>query len=184
MCLRIFVGFFGPIWTRPGPVGGRNPQGKHICLHCFPFIKNRNFACNYSIFYSFNVFFRFLAEVRFRTSMKLPQEASFGITTCSFELPRRTEEVRIAVQTSSCRFEPPAAGSNLQSALTLVSGSDLSSWSRIRLPVESLSTGPTFQRLKFRIYHTFKDSLIFQRYSLHINVFAFKISQNKQNNFP
>ena len=41
--------------------------------------------------------------------MKLSQKASFGTKTCNFELPRRTEEVRIAVRTCSCMFEPPSA---------------------------------------------------------------------------
>ena len=31
----------------------------------------------------FNVFFRFMAEIRFRTIMKLHQKASFGTKTCS-----------------------------------------------------------------------------------------------------
>ena len=35
-------------------------------------------------FNGFNVFFRFLAEIRFRTIMKLPQKASSRTKTCSF----------------------------------------------------------------------------------------------------
>ena len=35
-------------------------------------------------FVSFNMFFRFLAEKRFKTIMKLPQKASFGTNMCSF----------------------------------------------------------------------------------------------------
>ena len=36
-------------------------------------------------FYGFNVFFRFLAEIRFRTIMKLPQKASSRTKTCSLD---------------------------------------------------------------------------------------------------
>ena len=37
------------------------------------FMKNR-FLSSHIFFYSFNVFFRFLAEIRLRTIMKLPQK--------------------------------------------------------------------------------------------------------------
>ena len=37
------------------------------------------------LFHSFTVFFRFGAEICFRTIMKLPQKGSFGTTTFSFD---------------------------------------------------------------------------------------------------
>ena len=40
----------------------------------------------HTIFFDgFSVFFRFLAEIRFRTIMKLPQKASSRTKTCSFD---------------------------------------------------------------------------------------------------
>ena len=48
------------------------------------FIKIHCFDLHVTFFDRFNVFFRFLAEIRFRTIMKLPQKASFGTKTCSF----------------------------------------------------------------------------------------------------
>ena len=39
---------------------------------------------NTTNFDSFNVFFRFLAERRFREIMKLSEKASVGTKTCSF----------------------------------------------------------------------------------------------------
>ena len=46
-------------------------------------IMNR-FSYKYIVITSFNGFFRFRAEVCFRTIMKLPQKTSFVTTMCSF----------------------------------------------------------------------------------------------------
>ena len=42
------------------------------------------FDINTTYFDSFIVLFRYLAEIQFRTIMKLHQKASFGTQTCSF----------------------------------------------------------------------------------------------------
>ena len=48
------------------------------------FMKIVVYDINTASFYSVNVFFRFLAEIRFRTIMKLPQKASFVTEMYSF----------------------------------------------------------------------------------------------------
>ena len=53
-------------------------------LYIAHFLKNRRFDLHVTFFDSFNLFFRFLAEIRFRTIIKLPQKASCRTKTCSF----------------------------------------------------------------------------------------------------
>ena len=59
----------------------------NVCVELLWFVQVRRYGLvehgvqfdsvdKYNIFSSFNVFFRFLAEIRFRTIMKLPQNIS------------------------------------------------------------------------------------------------------------
>ena len=76
----------GPYGPGPGPYEGENLQEKHTFLFYTHFYKKKIvvYDTNTMFLYSFNVFFRFLVEIRLRTIMKLPQQASFGTKTCSF----------------------------------------------------------------------------------------------------
>ena len=89
--LRILLDLSGPYWpirTHMGPYGpvwGRNPPGK---TYFFSLNKSLSkivvFDLHMTSFAGFIVFFRFLAEMRFRTIIKLPQKASSRTKTCSF----------------------------------------------------------------------------------------------------
>ena len=80
--LMHFYAIFGPIWARPGPVWGRNPPRKTtFLLITLFFIPNR---FKWIQRFVDNVFFRFLAAIRLRSIIKLPQQASFGTKMCSF----------------------------------------------------------------------------------------------------
>ena len=83
------IGPCGPIWARMGPYGpgpglwwAGKVREKRIVKCFFPQIVV--FDLHMAFFDSFNVFFRFLAEIRFRLMMKLPQKASSRTQTCSF----------------------------------------------------------------------------------------------------
>ena len=74
------MGLYGP-----GPYEGETLQKKRTFL--FRRISINiivAFDANAAFVNSFNVFSRFLAEIGFRTIMKLSQKASFGTKACSF----------------------------------------------------------------------------------------------------
>ena len=81
-----FSGPYGPIRTHmtgPGPYEGETLQEKRIVLFtCLS--KNVAFDTHTIVFESLNSFFIFLTEIRFRSMMKLPQNASFGTKAISF----------------------------------------------------------------------------------------------------
>ena len=76
------MGQYGP---GPGPFESEALQEKNTLsyLHAQFYLKAA-FYINTTFFDSFNVFFRFQAEISFITIMKLPQKASVGTKTCSF----------------------------------------------------------------------------------------------------
>ena len=61
----------------------REKLRENIFFKCM-FIKIIVFDLHITFFDSLNMFFRFQAEIRFRTIMKLPQAASFETKPCSF----------------------------------------------------------------------------------------------------
>ena len=95
-----FFRFFGPIWAHKGPyrpIGGpyrpvwarmgparaleeRESSGKtHIFCYVTILSSKINVLDLHIVFFDgFNLFFRLLAEIRFRTIMKLPQKTSSG----------------------------------------------------------------------------------------------------------
>ena len=82
-----FWEFFGSIWAHMGPARAcmRAKSSRKIIFVFNTFCYKSLFLTSiYDVFYSFNVFFRFLAEIRFRTIMKLHEKASFGTKACSF----------------------------------------------------------------------------------------------------
>ena len=92
-----FWGFFGsiwahegpyrPVWARTGPARAREEREKFRRNAPF-FLRNTFFSkivafdLHITFLYGFNVFFRFLAEIRFRTMIKSPQKASSRPKTC------------------------------------------------------------------------------------------------------
>ena len=93
-CTRIFWNSSGPypIWARArmGPARARmrakSSRNNQLFFLLFKrmFIKNLRFWPPYHVFHSFNLFLRFLAEIRFRTIMTLPQKAFSRTKMCSF----------------------------------------------------------------------------------------------------
>ena len=59
-------------------------KNAHVSLRNTFFSEITVFDLHMALSDIFNVFFRFLAEIRFRTIMKLPQKASSRTKTCSF----------------------------------------------------------------------------------------------------
>ena len=74
------MGPSGPILARMGPARALDEREKfRKNIHAFvqtSFSKTIAFDIHMMFFDSFNVFFRFLAEIPFRTIMKLPQKVS------------------------------------------------------------------------------------------------------------
>ena len=68
--MRAHRGLYGP---GPGPYEGETLQEKRICSSTF-LLKIVVFDLHMTFFDSFNVFFRFLTEIRFRTIMKLTKK--------------------------------------------------------------------------------------------------------------
>ena len=62
------------------------------------------FAHEYHVFYSFNVFFRFLAESHFRMIMKLHQKISLGTEMC--EMKSRKSDMSVMSQKLQVRAKP------------------------------------------------------------------------------
>ena len=85
------MGTYGPIWICMGPYGpGPGPwwAGKalerNVFVCKFIFLKIVVLDLHITFFDSLNVFFRFLADIRFRTNMRSPQKGSSRTKTCSF----------------------------------------------------------------------------------------------------
>ena len=82
-----FSGPYGPIWARMGPARALEEREKFRKNY---FLRNTCLSkivvvdIHVTFLNGFNLFFRFLAEIRFRTIMKLPQKASSRTKTCSF----------------------------------------------------------------------------------------------------
>ena len=76
------------VWARVGPARALEEREKFrtntfFAQHTF-FSKIVVLDPHMALFDSFSVFLRFLAEIRYRTMMKLPQKASSRTKTCSF----------------------------------------------------------------------------------------------------
>ena len=70
-----------PIWARMGPARARMRAKPYWKTHFFSntcLSKIIVLDLHMPLLASFNVFFRFLAEIRFRTIMKLPEKTSLG----------------------------------------------------------------------------------------------------------
>ena len=82
---RILFGNLRTIWTHMGPYEGEALQEKRTLSFSNTFLgKIIVFDLHIAFFDSVNVFFMFLAEICFRTIMKLLQKASLGTKARSF----------------------------------------------------------------------------------------------------
>ena len=83
-----FSGPYGPIWARMGPARALEEREKFRksapCSYLTYLYQKSSFLTSTRRFNGFNMFFRFLAEIRFRTIMKSSQKLHFGIKVCSF----------------------------------------------------------------------------------------------------
>ena len=80
--LKVCRAHMGPAWALEEPEKIRK---NYLSFYVTKFSqKNIVFNLHRILFNSFNVFFRFLAEIRFRAIIKLPQKANSRTKTCSF----------------------------------------------------------------------------------------------------
>ena len=84
---------YGPIRAHMGPARALEEREKFrkkifFAQHmCFFSSKIVDFNLHMTLVYRFNVFFRFLTEIRFRTIMKLPQKTNSETKMCSSRTP-------------------------------------------------------------------------------------------------
>ena len=92
------MGPYGSVWARMGPARALEEREKFrtntLFLRNAFFSKIVVFELQTMLFDCFNVFFRFLAEIRLRTPIKSPQKASSRPKMCKFRttctLPQST----------------------------------------------------------------------------------------------
>ena len=104
--IRAHVGPYGPIWARPGPLKSGKIKKTYLFYVTYYSQKTSFFNLQTMFFHSFNVCFRFLAEIHLRTLIKSPQKQVLDPKHANSVPPAPCLKLQSALCVGGTRFFP------------------------------------------------------------------------------